>query len=272
MSPAVLRWLVIDTFRASFASGVFWLMILVTLLASAYGLIAGQFADSSLHFQLGGLGALSVGILLTLTFTAGFLPAFLDPSTALILFAKPVPRYQMFLGKLIGVFAFVTFHATLYVLATWIALGASTGRWPVAYLSALPMLLLNFLCFFSFSALLAAMTRNMTACVIGSLLFWFLCLMMNLGRHAVVAFDLEHFTSASRFLSDAGYWLLPKPLDAVVVMHEALSPEPLAMQVSDFAKLEAKGAFQPSLALTAALVFPVAMIALGAYEVETMEY
>lgn len=272
MSLAILRWLVIDTFRASFASGVFWLMLAVTTLTAAYGLIAGRPDDPSLHVILGGLGPLSAGILLALTVTAGFLPSFLDPSAALILLAKPVPRWQMFLGKFLGAGAFFTLHAALYVVATWIALGISTGRWPLAYFSALPMLLLNFSWFFSFSALLAVMTRNIAACVVGSVLFWLLCAMMNLGRHAVVAYDLEHFSTVSRFISDAGYWLLPKPIDALALMHDVLSPTPLATRVEDFARVEAHGAFRPVLALAASMLFPIATTALAAYEVETAEY
>jgi hypothetical protein len=170
------------------------------------------------------------------------------------------------------VLALFTFHATLFIVATWIALGLSTGSWSAAYLATLPILLLNFAAFFSFSALLAVTTRNAVACVIGSVLFWLLCVMMNLGRHGLVAYDLESFSAASRFLSEVSYWILPKPVDFIAVVHDMLNPQPLTERMEDFAKIREKGAFHPALSLAASLVFPVVVVAMSAYEIETIDY
>src|SRR5262245_18297015 len=227
MKLAVLRWLIADTFRQSFWSGVFWLMLGVTVVCTLFCLVAGftklgadEASARDLQFAMSGWGANIVGLLLALTFTSGFLPSFTDPTTALILLAKPVSRRLMFLGKFLGVLALFAVHATLFIVATWFALGISTGSWSAAYLATLPILLLNFAAFFSFSALLAVTTRNAVACVIGSLLFWLLSVMMNLGRHGLVAHDLESFSAASRFLSEVSYWLLPKPVDFIAVLHD----------------------------------------------------
>jgi len=51
------------------------------------------------------------GLLLTLVWTAGFVPTFLDPSAASVLLAKPIPRWQLLLGKYFGVLAFVGFQS-----------------------------------------------------------------------------------------------------------------------------------------------------------------
>ena len=51
------------------------------------------------------------GLLLTLVWTAGFVPTFLDPSAASVLLAKPSPRWQLLLGKYFGVLAFVGFQS-----------------------------------------------------------------------------------------------------------------------------------------------------------------
>jgi len=269
MSLAVLRWLVADTLRQSLWSGVFWLMLGVT----AAGVLACFAVPASeAHFLIGGVGANIIGLLLGLTFTAGVLPSFVDPNAALILLAKPVRRWQLLLGKFLGVMALFALHAALFVLATWLALGAATGRWPGAYFVALPILLMNFACFFSFSALLAVTTRNVAACVVGTFLFWFLCLLMNLGRHAVIAYEMEQFSSASRFIAEAAYWMMPKPADALVVMHDALLAEPLALRDADFAKVVNKGEYRPNLSLAASLIFPFVVTALAAYELESTEY
>ena len=62
-----------------------------------------------------------------LTFTAGFLPSFVDPNSALILLAKPVPRWQIFVGKFLGVMVFIAIHVTIFVVGTWLALGSRHG-------------------------------------------------------------------------------------------------------------------------------------------------
>jgi ABC-type transport system involved in multi-copper enzyme maturation permease subunit len=279
MRLAVVRWLVADTFRQSLWTGVFWLMLGVTVLCTLFCLAAGftklgtdEAHVRDLQFGIAGWGANIVGLLLALTFTSGFLPSFADPNTALILLAKPVSRRLMFLGKFLGVLALFALHATLFIVATWFALGISTGSWSAAYLATLPILLLNFAAFFSFSGLLAVTTRNAVACVIGSVLFWLLCVAMNLGRHGLVAYDLESFSAASRFLSEVSYWILPKPVDLLAVLHDMLNSPPLAERMEDFARIQDKGAFHPALSLAASLLFPIVVVAMSAYEIETIDY
>ena len=68
------------------------------------------------------------GLLLALIWTAGFLPDFLQPSSAAILLTKPMPRWGLLLGKFLGVIAFVTAQATLFFVGTWLALGLRTAR------------------------------------------------------------------------------------------------------------------------------------------------
>ncbi len=218
------------------------------------------------------MGANTIGVLLALTFTSGFIPAFSDANSALILLAKPVPRWLIFSGKFLGVMAFFSLHASIFVVGTWCSFGLSTGYWPLSYLVSLPLLILNFGAFYSFSALLAVVTRNMVACVIGSVVFWLLCAMMNFGRHALIAYDLEQFGAASRFLSEASYWLFPKPIDLLAIFHDNLSPQPLAGQYNDFAKLQNIGAFKPTLSIATSMIFPIFIVPLAAYELKTTDY
>src|SRR5271166_5192310 len=50
------------------------------------------------------------GLLMALVWTAGFVPTFLEPSAASVLLVKPVARWQLLLGKYIGVLTFVAFQ------------------------------------------------------------------------------------------------------------------------------------------------------------------
>ena len=84
-----------------------------------------------------------------------------------MLLAKPVPRWLLLAGKFVGVLAFVALQGSLFVGGTWLALGVRTGVWDAAYFLCVPLLLLHFAVFFSFSAMLAVATRSTVACVLG---------------------------------------------------------------------------------------------------------
>ncbi len=129
----------------------------------------------------------TLGLLLTLVWTAGFLPGFLAPQAIAVLLAKPVPRWGLLAGKYIGVLAFVLAQAVYFVGGTWLALALRTGVWDAAYLLSIPLLLLQFAVFFGFSLLLAVCFRSTVVCVFGSIAFWGICWAINFGRHAVMA-------------------------------------------------------------------------------------
>jgi len=140
---------------------------------------------------LAGWVADTAGVLLALVCTAGFLPSFLEPSCATVLLAKPVPRWSLLIGKFLGVLLFVLLQATVFVVGTWLALGFKTNVWDMNYLFALPLLMLHFSVFFSFSAFMAVWTRSTIACIFGTLLFWLMCWGMNFGHHHYLARQLD---------------------------------------------------------------------------------
>jgi len=168
----------------------------------------------------------TLGLLLALVWTAGFLPGFLDPRAVSVLLAKPTSRNALLLGKYVGVLAFVLAQATYFVGGTWLALGLRTGVWGPAYLWSVPLLLLHFAIFFSFSLLLAVCTRSTVMCVFGSIAFWGVCWGINYGRHAVAAAaDTAgggSFSQGIVRLADFCYWVFPKPADLGRLVFDAL--------------------------------------------------
>ncbi len=179
-----------------------------------------------LQLLLAGGVADTLGLLLALIWTAGFLPSFLDASSISVLLAKPAPRWVLLAGKYTGVLAFVLCYAVLFVVGTWLAIGVRTGIWTLAYLWAIPLLLLHFSVFFAFSVLLAVATRSTVVCVLGSLIFWVVAWSMNFGRHALFsAGDMAGDALRSPLLAwvvDAGYWILPKPADLGALFYNTL--------------------------------------------------
>ncbi|HKB38975.1 MAG TPA: ABC transporter permease subunit [Gemmataceae bacterium] len=220
-----------------------------------------------------GLIADTGGVLLALVWTAGFLPTFLEPGSASVLLAKPVPRWSLLAGKYLGVLVFVAFQALVFVAGVWLALALRTGVWDMTAFLAVPVLLLHFAVFFSFSVLLAVTTRSTVACVFGSLVFWLVCLGMNLGRHAALLQpELQNVSPAFSFLVDAGYWVLPKPADLGTLLVDALQAQGEVVRAINVEGLERKGAWHPELSVLASVGFAIILLAIAAREFVTTDY
>lgn len=252
---------------------------------------------SQIHFLMVVLAvglAGTLGTLLTVIFTGGFLPESLQPSAASVLLAKPIPRRLLLLGKYLGVVAFVAFHAGVFVLGTWTALGIRTGSWMPGYLWSFPLLLGHFAVIYGFSALLAVLTRNAIACVFGTILFWAVCFGMNSGRHASVALpelarikaagpaDAEGSEAPGREIAEQspalgrmlelGYWLLPKPADFGILLDEAVSGSRHMAAPESFQAVVRMGRFSPALSVLSSLAFAAAMLAMASREFDRMDY
>lgn len=221
----------------------------------------------------------TAGLLFCLVWTAGFLPEFLQPSSAAVLLAKPVPRWVLILGKYLGVVAFVAVQALLFFLLTWIALGLRTSSWQGGYLWGAPLLVLQFAGLYAFSVLLGATTRSTVACLLGVVLFWALCLGINYGRHAALAMEVlapgTEIPPLTLFLTQAAYWLLPKPADWLVLLEGALGAEGIKTTVAalpEFDAVRQMGQFDPFLSVASAAVFIVLMVWLAGHQLARTDY
>jgi hypothetical protein len=139
-------------------------------------------------------------------------------------------------------------------------------------LFAIPVLLLHFTVFYSFSAMLAVWTRSTVVCVFGTLLFWVLCWGMNFGRHAVVAHDPAGMSEGSRVALEMGYWSLPKPGDLNLIFDDALETQAFAGGVPEFAAAQRKDKLNLPLSTLASLLFAAAMFGIAAWEFRNAEY
>lgn len=220
------------------------------------------------------------GLLLTLMWTAGFLPDFLQPSSAAVLLAKPAPRWVFLVGKYLGVVTFVAFQAAVFFAGTWIALGLRTGHWLPGYLAGCPLLVLHFAVLFSFSALVAVCTRSAVSCILSVLLFFAICFGMNYGRHAVVALPTlmpgaPALSPVSSTLVELGYWLLPKPADFIMILEDAqnAAKEKATLgSLPEFAIVREQGELDPVASLLSSFVFSVVMLAVAGVQLAKTEY
>jgi hypothetical protein len=231
-------------------------------------------ARSAVHLLeliLAGGVADTLGLLLTLVWTAGFLPSFLDARSVAVLLAKPTPRRRLLMGKYVSVLAFVLAHAVIFVGGTWLAIGLKTGVWDVAYWLSVPLLLLHFAIFFSGSLALAVCTRSTVVSVFGSIAFWILCWGMNYGRHAAVAAEKlapeSRFSESLIWLADLGYWILPKPADLGMLVYNALGAQDY------FQPLLAPGlSISFGLSILSSLAFTAWLLRAAAKQFESLDY
>lgn len=221
---------------------------------------------------IAGVLADSLGVLLAIIWTAGFLPTFLEPHSATVLLAKPAPRWAILLGKYLGVVGFVAVQATLFVGGTWAAVGFGTNVWDGSYWLAVPLLTVNFAIFYAVSAFIAVCTRSTVAAAFGTLLFWVLCWAMNYTHHAMTAFPVQGLGGASHYLLEVGYWFLPKPFDMSGIFFEAMGAEGFFSKADEISVLKSRGQFHPEASVAASAGFAAVTLAAAAYELHTTDY
>ena len=110
--------------------------------------------------------------------------------------------------------------------STWLALGLRTNVRDMTVWWCIPLLSLQFAIFYSFSVLLAVLTRSTVACVFGSVLFWLLSWAINYGRIMTRRAPLsEYVSSLTAALANVAYWIFPKPIDSGVILFNVLDAQ-----------------------------------------------
>jgi len=245
----------------------------LTLLFGAFHTPIERSRDSSVRYIeaiLAGGIADTVGVLLALIWTAGFLPTFLEPATATVLFAKPFARWVMLVGKVFSVLLFVGGQALFFVSAIWLALGVRTQVWDLRIFAVVPLLLVHFGCFFAFSTALAVLTRSTIVCVLGTFAIWIASWFVNYTRHsAVVASAADGFGST---VLNAVYWLMPKPADLGMLLVEAIRAQDFFTQLPALATIRDQAGVTPELAILSSLLLPASVLVFAGWRLSRTEY
>jgi ABC-type transport system involved in multi-copper enzyme maturation permease subunit len=246
----------------------------ITLAFGAWQLPLFRDGQAMAHFILLALGEGVFGVigtLLALVMTAGFVPEFLQASNATVLLSKPTPRWALLVGRYLGVLAVLAVYAGVYVVGTWLAIGAGTGFWVNSYLWGLPLLLLQVAGIFSFSAFLGVCTGSNLASVFGSILFWPTCWGINYGHHMMVSLESEvpRQNVMLRGMVEAGYWVMPKPVDLGMMLRSAVDAGQTDPRLQKLVEL---GNFYPELSVLSSLAFILGMVVLSAQQLAGKEY
>jgi hypothetical protein len=225
-----------------------------------------------LQFILAAVVADTLGVLLALVWTAGFLPTFVDVATSSVLIAKPPARATLFLARFTGVVLFVGVQALIFVAATAVAIGIRTGVWGGAYWLAVPVLLVHFATFYTFSAVLAVTMRSTAGCLVGAILFWLVCWAMNYGRHALAGLDISQATEGLIRAANLIYWFLPKPADYGLILYDALDADRFVTPWVEFRRVQERGLFHSTWSVVSSLAFAAVLLAVAVYEFANDDY
>ena len=238
--------LIVDSLRESLDRKIFWVMGAISVLIAAtmfcisfepgkIVILFGTWEFPSDLFTTNGairqdrIATLAVSWILDLTFswsgiilaiiaTAGFFPSFLERGSIGIVLSKPMPRWQIFLGKYFGSLVFVFVQAVFFVLLTFVVVGLRWGAWLPGYLWAIPLVVLLFSYIYCVSVWVAVYFRSTVAAAVISLGVW----MMFFGVQAT-AESFEYYPSwqsnqAVHKALQTARWIVPKTQDIIYLV------------------------------------------------------
>ena len=227
-----------------------------------------------LELLLAGGIAGTFGLLLTLVWTAGFVPTFLEPSAASVLLAKPVARWQLLLGKYFGVLTFVGVP------------GGALRRLDVARPGCAHQCLEHDLLVVHSPAV--APVRDLLQLLgparrdhpqhggvrlrLGALLASGLGNQLWLRDGSRRAGAPSTCPPGTLALAEAAYWISPKPIDAGLILFNALDADHHFEKPLVFKLLESAPRFSPHLSILSSLVLTCVLLALSTHEFNTRDY
>lgn len=140
--------------------------------------VSGLFNEFYVRFWLAW-----AAIILAIISTASVLPEFLSGGSIELSLSKPISRLTLYSAKVLGSLLFVFAQTSVGVGAAVLLLGFLHGLWLPNALLAIPFITLQFFYLYSFSALLAVITRSTLACLLGTAVFWFLIFLVQFASN-----------------------------------------------------------------------------------------
>lgn len=124
-------------------------------------------------------------MILAVVSTANILPEFLAGGAIDLSLSKPISRPRLLLLKVLGALLFVALQVALGVSIAFVLMGLKVGVWMPSILWAIPLIVLQFFFIYTFSALIAVLTRSTLASLILTLIFWFSVSMVQFSSNQI---------------------------------------------------------------------------------------
>jgi len=202
---------------------------------------ADKIAELIWAMQSGVAGGLFVGVVLFGVFaTAGLIPDALEKGTVDLYLSKPLPRWELLLGKYLGAVVVMLICILYCIGAIWLIFGIRTGVWNINFLLAAFTTTFVFACLFSIVVFLGVLFRNMAIPIIGAYLY-LLVIGGILESRQQGLYQLSG-NSVFRGIVDGLYYLFPQ-LGAMQqnvvkqILHQPMNWEPFAQSFASSALL-----------------------------------
>lgn len=199
------------------------------------------------QLQSGFSGGLFLGVVLFgVLATAGAIPDMLERGTVDLYLSKPLPRWQLLLGKYLGAVAVVFANIVYFIGALWLISGIRLGVWNVAFLTSALLLTAVFASLYAVIVFASVLTRTTAVAVLAAFLLIVLVEPILHGREAMLFLLSENVVY--RAVLDAVAYALPQlsgARDGVArhIMHQPVQWGPLAQCLASGAGFFALGAW-----------------------------
>ena len=128
-----------------------------------------------------GVAAVFISILVT----AAMIPHAFEAGAIDLLLSKPVTRSLLFLVKFFGGCIFILLNSTYFIVGIWLIFGTRLGMWNHSILWCIPILLFQFIVYYSVSAWAAVQWKSPIVSVVITFLFWFACFGVGTAKLAI---------------------------------------------------------------------------------------
>ena len=210
--------LFVDAYRELNAKKLFWITMLlsglVVLIYAAIGIdeegvsilwfrigfipvtseqIPPAMLYKSLFVNLGlGVWLTWIATVLALISTAGIIPEMISGGSIEMLLSKPISRTRLFLTKYATGLLFAGLQVAAFTTASFLVIGIRGGAWEPGLFLAIPLVVVFFSYLFGVCALVGVLTRSTIAALLLTLLFWFMCFVLNFGDAIVMGIRVSN--------------------------------------------------------------------------------
>lgn len=233
--------LIVDTFRESRDRRIFWLMLVMSILTAAVmasvtfepGVVSILFGTWEVETErFTGPSGLRVdrisiiivdyimdlmlgffGVMLAIVASAGFIPSMLERGGIEVVVSKPLPRWQIFLGKYLGTLVFVLFQAAVFIGLTFLVAGLRWHAWLPGYLLCIPLVTVLFSYLYCITALMGLLYRNALIAVLVTVGCWVAFFGIQRLGDAFNAYPEWKENRALYYTVNTARWIVPKTTD-----------------------------------------------------------
>ena len=150
------------------------------------------------------------GLFISIFAVSGLIPSLLEKGTVEFFLSRPVRRWELLLGELLGGVYVIFLNITFLVVSTWLIVGIYLNDWSLSFLLIIPLITLAFLVFYSLIMLMGIKWQNSVAAMMVAYLIFIALSPILHGKETIFLFLNA---PVWKYLINGLYYLLPQSSD-----------------------------------------------------------